>query len=242
MYSSSGITAGQASRIIDAARYALCSRYPLTEMMTIHLKQAKLPKAFTRKLFKLMTDWLRYQTGSGARFIWVIEAPPLNENGHGGLHVHVLVHLPIHLRNDLRRLARKWIRLAGGQCKAGVLHFQRIYGSETGMLAYYLYSLLGALRYLLKGIDRGVASGFGIRPFDQGLVVRKRVGYSQSLGPARRWQPQPVSYRPGIIIDDVARAKRQAMVLCPEMFEPNNKACVGSNRMSVSERMPIASG
>ena len=152
-------------------------QYPLEELVTIHMKQAKLSTSFVRRFFKLMGDWLRYRTKTPAVFLWVLESPPLNEEGRGGLHMHFLVHLPLPLRREFRNAAQGWVRLAGGEYKPGVFHSRRVGGAETGNLGLYLINLHNAVRYLMKAVDPSSAKRYGIEAKYQGHIPVKRLGY-----------------------------------------------------------------
>ena len=56
-----------------------------------------------------------------------------------------------------------------------------------------IYRVVGAKRYILKGMDPHFARIWKIRPSPQGNIVGRRSGFSRSLGPAAR---RAVDYRP----------------------------------------------
>ncbi|RZK36886.1 MAG: hypothetical protein EOO61_09750 [Hymenobacter sp.] len=56
-----------------------------------------------------------------------------------------------------------------------------------------IYNIVGAKRYVLKGMDPDFARMWQIRPSPQGMIIGKRSGFSRNLGPVARKEQ---AYRP----------------------------------------------
>ena len=216
------LTRAQVERIFGASAYAYCSRRPLNEMVTIHFKLARVSqhRPFITRFLKHLNDWSRRNFVGSSCWVWVLENPSVQDDCFGGLHVHILIHVPFRLLMDFRRSAKRWLVLAGGTMRKGALHFLPLnhVGPQDDQQGYLKSGLWGTLRYLCKGIDPASAQDFQIRPKDQGVVCGRRCGYSEALGEGRRWLPvdRPNSrYVTGL--DSVRR--RFAKAVCPELFE-----------------------
>lgn len=219
---SRNLTRAQVKRIFGVGAFAYCHGRPLNELVTIHFKPAGVarPREFISRFLKQANDWSRRNTARPSAWLWVLENPPIQENGSGGLHTHILIHTPFHLISDFRRSARRWIELAGGTNRSGVFDCRSVHhcGPRDDHGDYLCLGLLGLLRYLSKGIAPQASDDFGIRPDNQGPISGKRYGYSESLGERRRWLPM---VRPGIrysVGPDSAR-RRFARAVCPALFE-----------------------
>ncbi|MFG1359571.1 hypothetical protein [Xanthobacter pseudotagetidis] len=104
-------------------------------------------------------------------FAWVLE------NGGNVIAAHWLVHLPEGRVMDFSARLPVWLGAVTGadaRAVAPVIHMRPAYRPR------------GARKYMLKGIEPGIARCYGIRPEDQGTVDGKRTGVSQSLCPSTK--------------------------------------------------------
>ena len=219
---SQNLTRIQVERAYAAGAFAYCSGHPLNEFVTIHFKAAGVdrPSQFLSRFLKQANDWSRRNTGKPACWIKVFENPPIRGDKLGGLHVHILIHVPSWSVCDFREAAGRWIELAGGTMTPSVLVCKSVhYGGPKDDHEEYLESgLLGMLRYFSKGINPKASPDFGIRSEHQGPISGKRCGYSESLGERRRWLP---AERPGsrYTIGPDSIQRRFAKAVCPALFE-----------------------
>jgi hypothetical protein len=117
--------------------------------------------------------WLRRAAANDNKlkptYAWSLEAP------HGTVSAHVLIHLPQELVGSFRVRLAKWLEgLSGSTVPSRALDLRPI------------YNLVGATRYLLKGINPTWAEHLAIKPVHQGEIIGKRSGFSRNLGPAAR--------------------------------------------------------
>jgi hypothetical protein len=103
--------------------------------------------------------------------IWTRE---LGKNG--GIHTHVLVHVPPPLSQDgtFQRTLEHSLEPEGGP------------RHDKAILIQTAYAPLGKLCYNLKGIGPKHANEFGIRPAYQGELSGKRAGLTENLGAGAR--------------------------------------------------------
>ena len=109
-------------------------------------------------------------------YVWAFEA------AGGQIAVHWLVHIPRGLVREFRRALPAWVEVTAGTIE-----------DTTAIKHRHIYNVIGAKRYVLKGMDPHFARQWGIRPIPQGTVIGKRSGFSRNLGPAAR---ACVGYRP----------------------------------------------
>ncbi len=158
---------------------------PLNKMVTINLglvgfEPDEAGHAFRKLLTQRFAPWLR-RTASSARnvpptYVWALEA------AGSQLAVHWLVHVPAGLQRTFQHKVAEWLQsLVGVAPLASAVDVRPI------------YNLIGARRYILKGIDPAWASHLKVNQVDQGRVVGKRSGFSKNLGPAARSRD---GYRP----------------------------------------------
>lgn len=168
-----------ASSIHHAPALAEAQGTPLTHFVTINLSEAGVAPEQASEIFAKLRDakfspWMRRpprnsgHTKARPTFAWVLE------NGGNVIAAHWLVHLPEGRVTDFRERLPSWLGAVTGtaaQAVAPVIHMRPAYRPR------------GARKYMLKGIEPGIAPFYGIRPEDQGAVDGKRAGVSQSLGP-----------------------------------------------------------
>ena len=175
--------------IIAAAEFAPAIGLPLNRFTTIHWQKAGVTDglAATGRFLKLARDWLRLQ-GGGFAFVWVREGGPAK-----GEHVHILLHLPPDLAPGFRRCVRGWLKACGASWRRGVMYSRPVGRSLRHALGGDLYTesyrdhLAAGLGYILKGATAEARKRIGLlRAEAGGLVLGKRSGFSQNLGPSAR--------------------------------------------------------
>lgn len=167
-----------AVNIHHATRMSLRVGLPLNKMVTINLGLAGFGQrdaghAFRKLLTQRFAPWLRRSASKSQivppTYVWALEA------AGGQLAVHWLVHVPAGLQRSFQRKVTEWIQsLVGATPSASAVDVRPV------------YNLVGARRYILKGIDPAWASHLKVNQVDQGRVVGKRSGFSKNLGPAAR--------------------------------------------------------
>ena len=166
-----------AVNIHHATRYAQRRGLPLNKMVTVNFTELgvtdQASRLFRRMLTQRFAPWLRRSIPTRAKsaptYVWVVE------NTSGTIAAHWLVHVP---KGTARVFASKlsaWLEgLSGGRPQGRTIQIERV------------YNLVGARRYILKGVNPAWASHLGVRPSDQGIVNGKRSGFSRNLGPTAR--------------------------------------------------------
>jgi|SRR5579871_2520842 len=171
----------------------------LNRSITIQFATARLDdeaRPFLRRFLKLARDWLAKRGAGSLCFVAAFEAK-------GGLHVHLLLHVPIGLWSDFRDAERHWLRRAlakhgGEDCPEvlrdrAIVHYKNLVcgvASERD----YLKQLGNTLVYRMKGATRMNAARYmgmsdeeienltdKMRPSPQGLVWGRRVSVSHNL-------------------------------------------------------------
>lgn len=169
-----------------ARRYAARLGLPLNWMVTINFGLSGLaPSAASYTLQKLLAQrlapWLRRSAINDnalkPTYVWSLEAP------HGSVSGHLLIHLPHSLSHGFARRLMSWMEgLAGSAISSRAIDVRPI------------TKVVGATRYMLKGINPSWAPHLDVIPIAQGEIVGKRSGFSRSLGPAARHRG---GYKPG---------------------------------------------
>lgn len=180
------LTVGQCLGLLEAADHAEKIGLPFNRHWTVHYEKAGIAEAgattFIRKLLKLAGDYARRHKARLAA-IWSREGG----KGKGG-HVHILLHLPADL--PLAGKTRRWVRLAGGECRRGVSVVRSIAGSlkaaEHGG-AFYRQNVAIVRQYVLKGASQDAGEVIGLDCFGiGGLIVGKRCGWTENIGKTGR--------------------------------------------------------
>lgn len=183
------LSVGQVGNLIEATGHAIAIGLPFTRFITIHWELAgidtgRMAKA-TGKYLDLLTKSLR-RHGSETSWLWV------HEDGHGkGGHCHILVHVPADLVRIINRPRFKWLRLISGRpYRANVIHsvpIGRRLRLELTNPELYFSNVDAALGYVLKGAGPEAARRYALeRLIPGGLIVGKRCGTSQNIGPKAR--------------------------------------------------------
>lgn len=168
-----------------ATRMSVRIGLPLNRMVTINFghagcKDDRAGHAFRKLLAERFAPWLRRTAAKRATvpptYVWAIEAAG-NQTA-----AHWLVHVPPALTRAFERKLDDWLESLFGE---------RPLPSAVNVTA--IYNLVGARRYILKGIDPAWGAHLKVTPVDQGPVVGKRSGFSRNLGPTARKRD---GYRP----------------------------------------------
>jgi hypothetical protein len=128
---------------------------------------------FRRLLAQRFAPWLRRSASTRAKlaptYIWTLE------NVAAATAAHWLVHIPKGIRRAFATKLEAWVEsLSGSKPQARTIQIKRV------------YNIIGARRYVLKGVNPAWAHHLGVRSSDQGIVNGKRSGFSRNLGPAAR--------------------------------------------------------
>lgn len=180
------LTLAQCEKLAAAAEYAEQLGLPFNRHWTVHYESAGIDEAnataFIRRLLKLSGDYAR-RNGAQLAAVWCRE----NGKRKGG-HVHILLHLPAAL--PLKGYTRRWVRLAGGQCRKGVSHVRSIGGNLKAAKSggeRYKQNVANVRAYLMKGATGAAGKALGLERYGiGGLVVGKRCGWTQNIGDAAR--------------------------------------------------------
>jgi hypothetical protein len=167
-----------AVNIHHARRYASRLGVPFNWMVTINFGIGGVPPegasaALQKLLAQRLAPWLRRcaQNDNNVRptYVWALEAP------YGIVSAHLLIHLPAQLSKGFDTRLLRWMEgLAGTSVSRRAINIRPI------------RTLVGATRYLLKGINEAWGPHLEVRPVPQGLIVGKRSGFSRNLGPTAR--------------------------------------------------------
>lgn len=183
---SEALTLDQCRNLIAAADHAERLALPFNRHWTVHYKLAGIAEVdarrFIGRLLKLSRD---YAGRHGCKFaaIWVREGGA----GKGG-HAHILMHLPARL--SLKGRTRRWVRLAGGECRDTVSYVRavagRISAAESGS-EHYAANAAIIRAYLLKGANPGALKALHLEGDGHGgLIVGQRCGWTQNIGASAR--------------------------------------------------------
>jgi len=230
-------TGRQSRMLLDAVGRSFCIGRPANFFITLHLKRASIEPSgahkFIGKFLKCLGDWYRRTVGGSPIFIWQLENPSYfdeQDNLRGGLNAHLLVHVPIEHANVFKRRMRKWISVAGGKRRSGVIRGGHINGAGEFLEWEFLGGLLRTARYVLKGTDPCACAELGIQNAnkrDQGKIVGKRCGISQSLS-SRNWRwPFIRTSRPEISVAGPERRRRRMVALAGYAMTGVPKAWTG---------------
>lgn len=166
-----------AVNIHHATRYAQRRDLPLNTFVTVNFSELGAGPGASRMLRKLLAQrfapWLRRSAPINYRpeptYVWTLE------NTSATVAAHLLVHIPKGASKVFRTKLAEWLEgLSGVRPHARAVQVKRV------------HNLVGAKRYVLKGINPAWAAHLGIRPSDQGIISGKRSGFSRNLGPTAR--------------------------------------------------------
>ena len=186
---SDGLTRAQVRNLKAAASHADRIGLPLNRMITVHWESAGVPLLGMAKATGHFLDLLsKALSRHGARTAWIWT----HENGdRKGGHCHILAHVPPNLVAVLTGLQRGWLRRITGRAYTARVIASRPVGGQLGLEAgnppVHAANLSAALAYCLKGICfQTQAEATAILDQSGGLVIGKRCGNSQNIGPKAR--------------------------------------------------------
>jgi hypothetical protein len=160
--------------IILAAGHANALGFPLEYHLVVHwLFDDDRHHTFLREK---IAEWQGYHVGIGV-FVWAKETT-------SGPHSHFLLHVPRHLADSFRKLARRWIKEVSGvkRLPTGAFSMTRI-NSHGDPYEH----IRNRVRYILKGTDDATRLVLGYDgKTERGFINGKRVGVSQALGEEAR--------------------------------------------------------
>ena len=184
------ITKRQVENILDSLYHAAHIGLLPTHHITLDWEVAGVadPGAATGQLLKYMKDCAR-RHGVQLAHIWVQEQGRVL-----GRHVHLLIHIPLKLKNWLQRNLSGWLKRCGAKRKKGVRKTKKIRGSSSIFSSFepgsdcYKSNLERLVRYVLKHCDPSAADTLGRQSSGPTDVIGKHVSVSQNIGPAARKQ------------------------------------------------------
>ncbi len=186
---SHGLNEKQVANLAAAASHASMIGLPFTRMITIHWQAAGVPlcsmaKA-TGRFIDLMTKALARHCSATA-WIWVHES-----GERKGGHCHLLAHVPARLVKVLVKLQRGWLkRITGKPYQARLIRSRPVGGwldLENCNPNLHAQNLHVAVAYVLKQATAEALARFQLERWEPGgLVIGKRCGTSQNIGPSAR--------------------------------------------------------
>lgn len=180
------LTRKQCEELIEATDFAVQLGLGFNRHWIVHHERAGVSgidaPAFITHLLKLVREYATRKKGQFTA-VWIRE----DGEGKGG-HVHILMHVPAACQ--LRGRSRYWIRLAAGTYRKKVSRVRSIGGwlgaSVTGC-EHYQHNLAEVLGYVLKCASTQTGEALALpRHGEGGLVIGKRCGFTQNIGPTAR--------------------------------------------------------
>ena len=166
-----------AVNIHHATRFAERRNLPLNTFVTVNFTELGMDTNASGVLRKMLSQrfapWLRRSAPVNNRpeptYVWTLE------NTAATVAAHWLVHIPKGASKAFRAKLTDWLEgLAGVRPQSRAIRIKPV------------YNLVGAKRYVLKGVNPVWAAHLGVRPSDQGVINGKRSGFSRNLGPTAR--------------------------------------------------------
>lgn len=158
-------------------------------MITIHWESAGVPidkiARATGHFLDLLTKTIDRQ-GSRTAWIWVHEG-----GERKGGHCHMLVHVPASIVTKVTKLQMRWLRRVTRRPYRAKVILSRpiggLLGIHTTNRPLHFANVTAALAYLMKGASNDAAKEFQLDRLEPGgLVIGKRCGTSQNVGPKAR--------------------------------------------------------
>jgi hypothetical protein len=166
-----------AVNVHHATRYAESLELPLNTFVTINFSELlaadKASQLFRKLLNQRFAPWLRrsapIKSAPLPTYVWALE------NANATTAAHWLVHVPDNVKRAFSRKLADWVEsVTGLRPNSNALQVKRI------------YNVIGAKRYILKGINPVWAKHLGVNASDQGIICGRRSGFSRNLGPTAR--------------------------------------------------------
>lgn len=183
--------------LMNAIAYSVHLEKRFTYQLTIHLEHIGISEnsaqRFISEYFKQFTGLLRQWEAGPPLYVWVLEHP-LGR----GLHLHALVHVPKLKRKEkkLRSIFRErakvdWVEALDATAGEDGVLVVRLKPRRDGapLVDYIRGTIWFAAGYMFKGWPLHDRYGIKVNDWNkgsQGLVIGKRCGFSESLGPASR--------------------------------------------------------
>ena len=167
------ISKRQATNIISALRFAEAIGLPLNvsvDISWIFFSGNTDDRTRFARCQQRLSKWA-LRRGLPLAMIWTREV-----GQNGGIHTHVLLHVPPLLTQDatFERALERSLEPEGGPTH------------DKAIMIQAAYNPLGKLRYNLKGVDPKHADEYGVRPAYQGELSGKRAGVTQNLSTKAR--------------------------------------------------------
>jgi len=166
----------QCNQMAIARNHAYATDRPLNFVATIHWAVADgdgLADKRWQKLIEITRHWFS-RRGTEFSCVWVMEAA----TGGKDVHTHLTFHLPDHI--DADELENYW-RDRLGRAYENVLDFKPAHTDGYGVIGWQRYMFKEASPKTRKMY--GVPSNINKFRAQHGLVVGKRAGFTQNLGP-----------------------------------------------------------
>ena len=223
------IASGRAVGAEKLSEQARSRSVDLTFFVTINYANTALGDRFDELRSRRFTPWLRRQCASlglavEPTYVWV------RENKDGIEHVHWALHIPTALQDAFRTMLPRWVASLDQQT-AGRSKRSSGFGPapEAVVQIKPVSDTVGLRKYLLKGVSEVTKRFFGIKEVsDQGVVVKRRSGYSRNLCPKAIRRMGYTSRRVPPNVSQSVRAWRLAKHLAgpkqgsarPQQFDP----------------------
>ncbi|WP_156874159.1 hypothetical protein [Sphingorhabdus lutea] len=182
--------------ILGAALFSKYLGLELNRSITIHFGKLGIDDC---KAGKVLTAWLKSlgdyisKNGKILTCVWVREnGQYVDDKGIvKGSHVHILAHIPNECLQGVKQRQGKWLsKAAGARLTAGTIFGRKVKGasSHNGLEGLYEANSGNVIRYIIKGVDSGLAAKMGlVKVKDGGRVIGKRCGTTQNIG-RKAWQ------------------------------------------------------
>lgn len=178
------ITKKQTASVIDAVDFAYRRNMPLTRFISVDLSSyANPPRTFINRFLKPSGEYLAFD-GAARAYAWFLENPP-----GGRLNAHILIHVPRDMTKAFSRNEQTWARMAGLELEPNTMVREKIGGCHSISSGEFLRSYETVVGYCLKGSEQEARDALCLgweEKKNQGTILGKRVGWSESIGKAAR--------------------------------------------------------
>ncbi len=169
------LSAAQVERIFNAGEKAYAKSCALNRHFTIHyddIADVKRPNKFVQSILDHSRKWLQ-RRGIPVAYVYVIE------NGkYKGIHVHLLIHIPVGYQREYKKALHKWMPFSF-KWPDSRIEVTTIDYPQFGNL-HPLNGIYGVSKYICKGINPKQVIR-GIDPIYQGEIYGQRYGISDLL-------------------------------------------------------------
>jgi hypothetical protein len=179
------LTKAHVSLLVHAITHTQVIGCPFNRFMTIDWDLAGVtdPWKAQGQYLKYIRDWLNGH-GQELAYVWIME-----RGNTLGLHSHMLLHVPPHLRGRFNGLQRRWLQQSGVPWLRRVRYSRAIGRSSQAAFAQgegkkaYEANLQIVSDYVLKAAGSTARTKFNLTGATQySAVAGKRVGTSRNLG------------------------------------------------------------